>query len=158
MVETMTVQSGALGAQEVPVTASFHLIEPLIGHQKAGSWVEIPSPHQANSPMSWIQSVEDPEQCFCVLDVFAAGLDLDLEVAPEQVAALQAANPEEIRVLAIVVLDADPQKIRANLRAPILLAPAQQKAKQIVLHDESLPVQWFLAGPPPQVNLSACSS
>lgn len=157
MVENITVQSSALGPQSVPVAAVFELIEPLIGHETAGTWVEIPSPHQGNSPMSWFQSVTDPEQCFCVLDIFAAGLEIDIEVAPEQVQDV-ATEAEDIRVLAIVVLDSDPTKIRANLRAPILLAPRAQRAKQVVLHDDSLPVQWFLAGPPPQVSLSACSS
>jgi flagellar assembly factor FliW len=158
MTETITVNSAALGQQTVPAEAVFTMLEPMIGHDVVGSWVEIEPPHQSGSGMTWLQSLEHPNHCFCVLDVFAAGLDLDLEVSPQQIAALHEDDPEHIRVLAVVVLDNDPKKIRANLRAPLLLAPRQKVARQVVLADESLPVQWFLAGLPPRATLAACSS
>ena len=158
MTETITVKSAALGEQTVPATAVFTMLEPMIGHDVCGSWVEIEPPNQSGSGMSWLQSLEQPEHCFCVLDVFAAGLDLDLEVSPQQIAALEEDDPEHLRVLAVVVLDNDPKKIRANLRALCSWRLGAKSLGRWCYRMNRYRCSGSLQVPPPRAALAVCSS
>ncbi len=88
--------------------------------------------------------LRDPSISFCLLAPFAAGLDPDMEITAADVSDIAANGASDIEVYTVVVLDDDPENIRTNLRAPILVSRSSGKAKQVVLHNTSLPIKFFL--------------
>jgi flagellar assembly factor FliW len=95
-------------------------------------------------PTYWMQSVDDESVAFCLLAPFQFGLDAHIVIAPGDVSDIGAQGVEDIEVYTLVVLDRDPNRIRTNLRAPILVCRTTKRAKQVVLNDPKLPIQFFL--------------
>lgn len=85
------------------------------------------------APFSWLQSLDDPG-----LALVAATAD---ELFPEESADIRQhlarLDPERgaapLVLLTLIVLDPDPDRITANLLAPIVLDPRNMRAEQIVL-------------------------
>ena len=85
------------------------------------------------APFSWLQSLDDPG-----LALVAAALD---ELFPKESAEIRQhlahRDPEHgtapLVLLALIVLDPDPNRITANLLAPIVLDPRTMRAEQVVL-------------------------
>lgn len=138
---TLMVKTLLRGEIAVPVDQLVTFVQPLLGFDHLSTFIIYQT--QAG-PMSWLQSTEDPQVAFCLLEPFAAGIDPDIELAGEDVADLGVVDPADLRTYTTVVLDDDPAQIRTNLRAPILVCPRTGRAKQVVLDDPRLPVRFFL--------------
>ena len=137
----ISIDTAMCGTVEIDDSNILHFDEPLLGFDKTQRFVILQTSH---GPMFWLQSIEDPKLAFCILDPFEAGLDPDMSLLATDLAEIGAQSLEEVKVYSIVVLDPDPQQIRTNLRAPILVSTSSNKAKQVILDDQSLPVQLFL--------------
>jgi flagellar assembly factor FliW len=129
-----TVASPA-GAAEV------RFVTPLLGFPKLERY-RLSQPKAG--PMWWLESLQQADVNFCLLAPFAAGLDPDLQVAPDDITDVGAASVAEVEVYTMVVLDKDPSQMRTNLRAPVLVCRRTGLAKQVVLPDVRLPIRFFL--------------
>jgi flagellar assembly factor FliW len=89
-----------------------------------------------NNPLWWLQSVDDPEILFVVINPFTFKPDYDFELSPQDAEELQIEKPEDVVVLAIVVVPEDIKQMTANLLAPVIINIRQRKGKQIVLQDK----------------------
>ncbi len=116
-------------------------ISPLIGFDHLRQFVFF---QKQDGPLSWMQSLDDPQVAFCVLAPFSAGLDPDMDIAGDDVSDIKAAGTDDIDVFTLVVLDQDRAKIRTNLRAPILVGKTSRLAKQIIVDNPQLPLQFPL--------------
>jgi flagellar assembly factor FliW len=138
---TVTVKTLLKGEIEIPVSAILHCSSPVIGFERLTTWMI----YQTQPGwMYWLQSVEDSSVSFCVLDPFAAGIDFDIELGPNDIADLGAKGADDLKVYSTVVLDDDPTQIRTNLRAPILVCARTGKIKQLIIDDPRLPVRFYL--------------
>lgn len=99
----------------------------------------------SDGPLYWLQSVEDQKVACCLLAPFQAGLDYPIEIGPADAARINAEGEKDIVVYTLVVLDRDREKIRTNLRAPILVSRSSNLAVQLILDDPRLPIQFPLA-------------
>jgi flagellar assembly factor FliW len=89
-----------------------------------------------NNPLWWLQSVDDPEILFVVINPFTFKPDYDFELLPQDAEELQIEKPEDVVVLAIVVVPEDIKQMTANLLAPVIINIRQRKGKQVVLQDK----------------------
>ena len=137
----ISIETAMCGSVEIDDSNILQFDDALLGFNEIHRFVILQTAH---GPMFWLQSIEDPKLAFCILDPFEAGLDPDMTLLATDLAAIGASSLEEVKVYTIVVLDQDPKKIRTNLRAPILVCTSSNKAKQVILDDQSLPVQLFL--------------
>ncbi|MFW5829035.1 MAG: flagellar assembly protein FliW [Planctomycetota bacterium] len=140
-VARVIVQTVHKGAVEVEESAIIRFVSPLLGFNHLERFI-VYQTHEG--PLYWLQAVDDPQACFCLLAPFEAGLDPDIEIGAEDAAALEAREAGDIVVYTMVVLDEDPDQIRTNLRAPILVGRQSSLAKQIVVGTGKLPVQFYL--------------
>jgi flagellar assembly factor FliW len=138
---TIHVKTLHRGVVEVPEQDLVTFVSPLLGFERLSRFLIYQT---QPGPLVWLQSVEDPAAGFCLLDPFAAGLDPDMEISAADIADIGAASASEVTVYTVMVLDKDPAQIRTNLRAPILVGKLTQKAKQVVLADQSLPVRFHM--------------
>lgn len=85
------------------------------------------------APFSWLQSLDDPG-----LALVAAPIEKLFPNEASRVSQLiadraRSSIPGPFVVLVLVTLDADPERITANLLAPIVLDPYTMKAEQVIL-------------------------
>lgn len=138
----VTVQTQIVGPREVPASSILRFVTPLLGFDHLERFITFQT---QEGPLHWLQSVEDPLVAFCLLEPFAAGMDVDMEISAADAVDIGSVNESEIEVYTVLVLEKDPSKIRTNLRAPILVCRRTGLAKQLVLSNAKLPIQFHLA-------------
>ena len=96
------------------------------------------------APFFWLQSLDQPDVSLVVMDPFAIYDEYSVEVADEELETLAINDPERIMTLCIVVIPEDVKQMRANLKAPILINMENSVGKQVMQHNDSLPIRFFL--------------
>jgi flagellar assembly factor FliW len=93
--------------------------------------------HKEGSPFLWLQSLEDGELAFVLMDPLLLVSDYDLNITPEDTALLGIETPDHsVQAWAVVNIGRqDPPEITANLLAPLVINPRTRLGKQIVLFE-----------------------
>lgn len=94
----------------------------------------------ANS-ISWLQSLDEPEWAFPVLDPLAVCPDYNPVVEDELLRPLGPIAEESLFVLVTVTVPANIEELAVNLRAPIIINTGTKKACQLII-DDDLPVKY----------------
>ena len=104
--------------------------EGLIGFEELRDFIVMPN--KKEGPLFWIQSVEEPGLVFILTD--PTNFFPEYGVAPDrgERRRLGLRDDEDCFVLAVVTVPPDRQ-ITLNLAAPILFAPASNRALQVIL-------------------------
>lgn len=97
------------------------------------------------SPFRWLQSIEDGNVAFAVVDPFAIKPDYDIDITDEYVKALGIQTPADALVFAIVVVSQDILKCTMNLRAPVVINVKNMKGAQIILDTDRYGVRHYIA-------------
>ena len=140
-VTMVTISSLNHGAMEVAEESLVSFVTPLLGFERLKRF----HIYQTRpGPTYWMQSTEDMRVGFCMLAPFQAGLEVRIDITPNDVADIGASGVDDIEIYALVVLNRDPNLRRTNLRAPILVCRSTRRAKQVVLADPKLPIKFLL--------------
>lgn len=99
---------------------------------------------EGSNPFFWLQGVDMPNVSMVVMDPFAIYDDYSVDVADEELATLGIRDPERILTLCVVVIPEDVKQMRANLKAPILVNLENNIGKQVMQHNDALPIRFFL--------------
>lgn len=94
-----------------------------------------------DSPIEWLQSLDDPEVVFAVIEPFLCAPDYAFELPDADVFALGLAQPGDATVRCILSLRTDPEEITANLLAPLVFNPQARVGRQVVLQDSDWPLR-----------------
>lgn len=93
--------------------------------------------HDAEAPIKWLQSVEEPELAFVILDPITFHSDYHVEVPADALVEIKAQVGEELAIAVILTIPSDdPGRITANLRGPLLISHKTKLGKQLVLSEE----------------------
>jgi len=85
----------------------------------------------------WLQSVDNPDLAFVVIDPCEVMADYRFEIDDETVRELESSNAEDYIPMVIVNIPReDPIKMTANLRAPVVVNALNRRGRQIVLKDD----------------------
>lgn len=118
------------GEIEYDPATTLEFPEGLIGFEELRKFIVMPN--EKDGPLFWIQSVEDPQVAFVLTD--PTGFFVGYEIAPDarEREKLGLDENAEYHVLCVVTVPED-LKITFNLAAPIVFAPATNRALQVVL-------------------------
>lgn len=133
-------------AMELAKTAQrISLVEPLPGFPIFTHWTL--DGIDPDGVLYSLRSVDEPGVRFVLTpsDVFFPGYDRSFAAA---VAASLAATPLDVEVLLVLTVGSSLQTATANLRAPVVIAPATGRAVQVVLDDVGLPMHAPLVAQP----------
>ena len=100
--------------------------------------------NDGSAPFFWLQSLDHPDVSLVVMDPFAIYDQYSVEVADEELEVLAIKDPERIMTLCVVVIPEDVKQMRANLKAPILINLENNVGKQVMQHNDALPIRYFL--------------
>lgn len=96
------------------------------------------------SPFRWLQSVDNPDLAFVIVDPFFIRKDYDINIGEEIVSSLGIENEKDIAVYSIVVIPEDATKMSMNLKAPIIINTKSNKGAQVVLDTEKYSVRHYI--------------
>lgn len=113
----------------------------LVGFPSLISFVLIQ--HKEGSPFRWLQSLEEGEVAFLVVDPGNYVADYAPEIPDSWIDDLEIAEETPRLVYTIVSIPpGKPEDMTLNLAGPIVINLANQRAKQIVLGDECFPIKY----------------
>ncbi|RLT43297.1 MAG: flagellar assembly protein FliW [Chloroflexi bacterium] len=93
---------------------------------------------ETDSPIEWLQSVEDPDVSFALLEPFLFRPDYVFELPDRDAEALGMQEPGDALVRCILTLNDDAEKVTANLLAPLVFCRRTHLARQVILQDADL--------------------
>lgn len=97
-----------------------------------------------NSPFKWLQSADEPQIAFAVVNPFFIKKDYTFELSDETVEKLGIKEPEDVVTLSIMVVPEDLEKMRMNLKAPVIINSKNKKAAQIILDTDKYTVRHYI--------------
>lgn len=115
-------------------------VEGILGFPDSRRYILIP--HEADSPFAWLQSIDEENLAFLLVNPIAVKSDYIVQLPAEAADRLKLTDASEGVVFAIVVVPEDPRKMRMNLRAPIIINTGERLGRQVVLEDNSLHLRY----------------
>jgi flagellar assembly factor FliW len=114
---------------------------------------------EGDSPFRWLQSIDEPNLAFAVVDPFSVKKDYDINIGDDASDALGIECVENVLVYSIVVVPEDVSKISMNLKAPIIINTKNNKGMQVILDTDEYGVRHYILEElrRQEVDADACS-
>ncbi|TYQ15018.1 UNVERIFIED_CONTAM: flagellar assembly factor FliW [Acetivibrio alkalicellulosi] len=97
-----------------------------------------------NSPFRWMQSIDNTDLAFAVVNPMFIVADYDGEIPYEAIKTLEIERIEDIMVLSILVVTEEVEKISMNLKAPIIINTKNNRGMQVVLDTDRYSVRHYI--------------
>jgi flagellar assembly factor FliW len=133
---TVKVPTTRFGELEVAQEQVFELTSPLPGFAATKHFFFIQK--EKIAPFEWMQSVEESELTFVVLEPGNFFHDYAPQIAAFELKELGIERPGDAMIKTIVVLPEDMSKMTANLRGPLVINIKDRKLKQVFIESD----QW----------------
>lgn len=139
----MLLKTKNFGEIEINEENQFTFEEGLPGFESMRRFALVSNPEE-DSPFCWLQSVEDPELAFVMINPLYFRSDYSVEIDDATVKSLQIERKEDVALYSIVVVPEDVSKISANLKAPLLLNTRNRKGRQVILDTNEYHVRHYI--------------
>jgi len=131
----MKVNTKAFGLIDVDEKQKINFPEGLFGFEEHNEYVLLDAEHQ---PFFWLQSVNDQDVAFILINPFLFRSDYEVNVANEEMAKIGITSPENTLIFVIVTIPQGGSPMTANLQGPLVINKQDMKGMQAVLSD----VRW----------------
>ena len=138
----MLVKTSRFGEVECQEEHIFSFVEGPLGFPGAKNFVILN--HPGNGIFKWLQSVDDPELAFVIVEPYTFFSDYEFDLEDADANLLEIKDPKKVLVYTILVIPANPKKITANLKAPIIINGENRKGKQVVLMDNRYMTRHYI--------------
>ncbi|MFW7377886.1 MAG: flagellar assembly protein FliW [Oligoflexus sp.] len=91
--------------------------------------------HDKDSPFKWLQSLDDGAIAFVLINPLLFKPDYTVEVNEAEVSDLSLEAEEDAVISVIITMPSDPQKMTANLKAPLVFNLKNRKGRQVILNN-----------------------
>ena len=137
--EMITVKSSRFGEFEVARSTIITLPTGLIGFSQGQQFIML----EHKPPFSWLQSIENENLAFVVVDGFEFGDQYQVD-APFGDTTIDLQEGDEFAILVIVTVRADPRDTTANLKAPIFVNLKNRKGIQVIFDNPNYSTRFPL--------------
>lgn len=141
VVQRSVVQSRVFGELEVSEENIIFFEEGIPAFENLKKFVII---KEEESPFYWLQSIEDKDIAFVIINPFEIKPDYEFDLPDEVVSKLEITSAQDVAVFSIVVIPEDVKQTRVNLKAPIIINVNKRKGMQYLLDDERYPLRYYL--------------
>ena len=97
-----------------------------------------------NSPLKWLHSCEEPSLAFVVTDPNLFRSDYSIDAWKRDLEDIEVTDAADVLVLVLVTVPADPSKMTANLKGPVLINTKNNKAKQLIVDNPDYDIKYRL--------------
>jgi len=133
----MKIKTKYFDEMEVTEEQKIYFPEPLPGFEGLSDYVIIQF-YQDSDSLLCLQSLDDPELAFILLNPLYIVEKYAPVLIPEDLATLEANSDTPLAYYSIAVVHDNWQDSTTNLRCPIIVNPEKMLGKQIMLDDASL--------------------
>jgi flagellar assembly factor FliW len=128
----MKVNTKAFGLIEVDEKQKVNFPQGLFGFDDIKEYVLMDAEHQ---PFYWLQSVDDQEIAFVLINPFLFRPDYEVNITNEELAEIGINSPDSALIFAIVTIPQDGSPMTANLQGPLVINMENMTGMQAVLSD-----------------------
>lgn len=86
------------------------------------------------SPFMWMQSLDDQNLAFLIVDPFLIADDYELDVDDKSLGKIGIKSPADVYVMSIVTIPQDNTPVTANLQGPIVINKNTNQCLQVILN------------------------
>ncbi|OSM06104.1 flagellar assembly protein FliW [Magnetofaba australis] len=127
----MEIQGTRFGELEFDENEIIYLNEGLLGFPLSKRFLLFP--YGDDSSFFWLQSVDEPEIAFIVINPFEFFADLEFAVEDDDAASLSLARSEDVEIFTLVTIpEGRPEEMRTNLAGPVVVNVANRQGKQVL--------------------------
>jgi len=128
----MKVDTKAFGEIEVDDKQKVKIQQGLFGFEDYVEYVLLDAEHK---PFYWLQSVDEKEIAFVLINPFFFRKDYEANVTNEELAEVGITTPENALVFVIVTIPQDGGPMTANLQGPLIINKDSMTGIQAILSD-----------------------
>lgn len=123
------------GNVDIPVEEVIYFPEGICGFEDLKRWVLLGNTgdKDSESVFMWLQSIEDINICFVVIDPYVFMADYSPSVGYDTMSLIGTDNLEDLRFLAIVNVPDNIKGMTVNLKSPLVVNSVKNMAVQLVM-------------------------
>jgi flagellar assembly factor FliW len=137
----MKLRTACFGNIEIDPAGIIHFPGGVPGFEDCRRFVLLQRPEEA--PVAWLQGVDDPDLAFAVVEPCHFLAEYNPPLSPAELEPLKLEVGEEALILIILVLAPEPERITANLQAPVIINRKEKLGAQVYL-GEDWPRKYYL--------------
>ncbi|MCL1958628.1 MAG: flagellar assembly protein FliW [Spirochaetes bacterium] len=128
----MKVDTKAFGTLEVDDKQKVSIPQGLFGFEEYVEYVLLDS---ENPPFLWLQSVDEKEIAFVLINPFLFRKDYEANITNEELAEIGIKSSDNALVFVIVTIPQDGGPMTANLQGPLIINKENMTGMQAILSD-----------------------
>ncbi len=152
----MKLTTSRFGEIKVDESKIITFTEDLPGFQGCKNFVLVD--HNPGSPFKWLQSTEDGELAFVVIDPAMVVTEYEPEIADVDLIELKLDTIDNAVLLCIVNISRDCTQVTVNLLGPIVINPEQKCGKQAIILNTSYSIKHDITSLCQNQKVSASNS
>lgn len=129
----MIIETKDLGQIEIDENNLIKMVEPIYGFEHLEKFALL-SDTELGEEIKWLQSIEDSQICFVLVDPTVAKEDYNPNVPPHILEKLKAKRGE-ISLWSVAVIPEQFSNSTVNLKSPVIINPNNHLAAQIILEE-----------------------
>jgi flagellar assembly factor FliW len=135
MTETKIIESKAHGEVTVQEQQLISFPVGLFGFEEIHEYALLDS---TRPPLHWLQSLNNRDTAFIVVNPYVVVPDYVLDIDPEDVQEIGSPAPEDLIVFCIVTISEADRRVTCNLQGPLIINRAARLGRQAI----SLDSRW----------------
>jgi len=140
----MKIESKRFGTIEVREDRILTLKGGLLGFNQLTNFILVDDQEDPSLPFKWLIAIDQPEHGFLVTDPGIFFKDYVFDLSEEDGKALEVGSEDDVTVISLLTVPADPSKITANLKGPLVFNNRTREGKQVVLADSGYSTKHFI--------------
>lgn len=140
----MMIQTRLFGEVEIDVKKLINFKEGMIGFENLKQFMIIKDSEKEDSAVLWLQSIDETDIAFPVIDPLSVKADYNPTVEDELFKNIGEIEDGELLVLTTLTVPSDVEKMSINLKAPIIINPVTLKGCQIIVENDEYPVKFYI--------------
>lgn len=131
------------GEIEIDPKKIINFIDGIPGFDNQKQFIIIDNPEE-DIPFKWLQSIDEPELAFVIIDPFIFKDDYEFDIPKHITEKLKIKEEKDVLVYSIVVIPEDITQMTANLLGPVIINTNEMLGKQIVLEDNRYMTKHYI--------------
>lgn len=149
----MIVKTKPFGDIDVDERQKLDFPQGILGFENLQSFVLLDA---AQPPFYWLQSLEEPQIAFVLMDPLFFKPDYSPDVSPDDLEEIGIAGPDEQLAFAIVTIPEKQELMTANLQGPIIVNKRSKIARQTISRNPRWLVKHYILEELAAVKDRAC--
>ncbi|NLV77011.1 MAG: flagellar assembly protein FliW [Tissierellia bacterium] len=139
----MKLNTKNFGKIEIKEEDIIYFPDGILGFEEEKQFVIINNEDEQN-PFHWLQSEQNPELAFVIINPFFVFPDYDIILPKSAQDKLKIEDKKDVVIYSIVVVPEDMEKMTTNLSGPIVINAEKKLGKQVILDDDRYTTKHYI--------------